>query len=103
MAQPQHVHASSTGQTFTAVGWLDLHFEASRSEYEAQLRAVGFQPGWRVLDAGCGGGSFLPWLADLVGPGGGLAALDLAPDNIARVQERLAGWGLGLPVETTVG
>ncbi len=97
------VYASSTGQTMTAVGWLDLHFEVSRPEYEAQLRAVGIQPGWRVLDAACGSGSFLPWLAELVGPDGRLAALDLAPDNVATTEGRLAGWGLRCPVAARVG
>src|SRR3954466_5641770 len=88
------VHASSTGQAWTGSGWLDLHFEVSRPAYEAQLRAVGIQPGWAVLDAPCGSGAFLPWLADIVGPGGGLGALDLAPENVATVEGRLAGWGL---------
>ena len=98
-----NAHASSTGQTMTGAGWLDAHFEANRPEYEAQVRAVGIQPGWRVLDAGCGAGNFLPWLADLVGPGGSIAALDLAPDNIAVVEARLADWRLPTPVEARVG
>ncbi len=96
-------HASSTGQTLTGGDWLDNHFEASRPEYEAQLRAVGIRPGWRVLDAACGSGSFLPWLAELVGPGGHLAALDLAPDNVALVEQRVAAWDLPCPVEARVG
>lgn len=96
-------HASSTGQGFTEGAWLDVHFEAARPEYEAQLRAVGIQPGWRVLDAACGSGAFLPWLAELVGPGGGLAALDLAPDNAALVERRAAEWALPCPVEARVG
>jgi ubiquinone/menaquinone biosynthesis C-methylase UbiE len=95
--------ASSTGQAHTAAAWLDVHFEANRGEYEAQVRAAGIQPGWHVLDAGCGGGNFLPWLADLVGPTGRLAALDLAPDNIAIVEGRRAAWEFATPVETRVG
>jgi arsenite methyltransferase len=96
-------HASSTGQGWTDGAWLDAHFAAARSEYETQLRAVGIRPGWRVLDAACGSGSFLPWLADLVGPGGTLAAFDLAPDNVALVERRIAGWGLPCPVEVRTG
>ncbi|HET9017570.1 MAG TPA: class I SAM-dependent methyltransferase [Thermomicrobiaceae bacterium] len=103
MAQPRDLTASATGQRFTAAGWLDVHFEALRPEYEAQLRAVGIQPGWRVLDAACGSGSFLPWLAELVGPTGNLSALDLAPDNVAIVERRLADWDLPCPVEVRVG
>jgi arsenite methyltransferase len=46
------------------------------------IRSVGIKPGWRVLDAGCGGGSFLPLLAELVGKDGNVSALDPAPENI---------------------
>jgi arsenite methyltransferase len=98
-----NTHASSTGQTFTDAAWLDDHFEASRPEYEAQLRAVGIRPGWRVLDAACGSGPFLPWLAALVGPAGHLAALDLAPDNVAVVERRVAAAALPCPVEARAG
>ena len=62
-------HASSTGQALTASGWLDTHFEACRPEYEAMLDSVGIEPGWRVLDAGCGSGTYLPLLTKLEGAG----------------------------------
>jgi len=78
-------HTTSTGVANSAADWLDDHFEYARPEYEAQLCAVGIQPGWRVLDAACGAGSFLPWIADLVGPSGNIAALDLTPENVAVV------------------
>lgn len=96
-------HASSTGQQLTGAGWLDAHFEACRPEYEAIVRGVGIAPGACVLDAGCGPGGFLPLLADLAGPTGLLTAVDLAPDNIAAVRERLGGGGLPCPLETRVG
>jgi len=103
MAQQHDPTASSTGQALTGGAWLDSHFEASRPEYEAQLRMVGIQPGWHVLDAACGSGSFLPWLAELVGRSGRLAALDLAPDNVALVEQRVAEWDLPCQVEARVG
>ena len=96
-------HASSTGQVMTGADWLDVHFDAERTEYEAMLRSVGIQPGWHVLDAGCGGGSFLPLIAQAVGPTGRVAALDLAPDNVAIVQRRVAERPLACPVEAWVG
>ncbi|MGN6565718.1 MAG: class I SAM-dependent methyltransferase [Thermomicrobiales bacterium] len=102
-SDPPGTHASTTGQAFTGGDWLDVHFEAARPEYEAQLRAVGIRPGWRVLDAACGSGSFLPWLAELVGPTGSLAALDLAPDNVALVERRVGEWHLPCPVEVRAG
>jgi SAM-dependent methyltransferase len=103
MASPPDSTASSTGQVFAAVGWLDAHFEMARPEYEAMVRAADFQPGWRVLDAGCGSGSYLPWLAAVVGPSGALAALDLAPENVAAVRERVAAWGVACPVAADAG
>ena len=102
MSDAPNTFASSTGQPFTGSDWLDLHFESSRPEYEAQVRAVGIQPGWHVLDAGCGTGSFLPWLADLVDSTGKLTALDFASDNVAVVEQRVIHWNLPCPVETRV-
>ncbi|MDQ6832072.1 MAG: methyltransferase domain-containing protein [Chloroflexota bacterium] len=95
--------ASSTGQPFTASAGLDSHFEMNRPEYEAMCRSVGLQPGWRVLDAGCGPGGFLPILADLVGPTGSIAAIDLAPENAATAEERAREWRLPCPVEVRTG
>ncbi|MDQ3541009.1 MAG: methyltransferase domain-containing protein [Chloroflexota bacterium] len=96
-------HASSTGQVFAAIDWLDAHFEMARPEYEAIVQSVGLQPGWRVLDAGCGTGGFLPLLAELVGSSGALVALDIEPESITAIQERLDGWALPCHVETRVG
>jgi SAM-dependent methyltransferase len=96
-------HASSTGQHLTGGDWLDVHFESSRPEYEAMFRSVGIQPGWHVLDAGCGSGGFLPLIAEAVGPSGRIAALDLAPDNIAIVARRSAAYGDKPPIEGRVG
>lgn len=66
------------------------------------LRSVGLQPGWRVLDAACGGGSHLPLIAEQVGPNGSITAFDLAPDNIVRVEALVAGWRNACPVRTEV-
>ena len=96
-------HAASTGLILTSAAFLDVHFEACRPEYEAMLRSVGLQPGWRVLDAGCGSGSYLPLIAEAVGPAGAIAALDLAPENLAIVERRAADWGHATPIEARVG
>ena len=58
--------------------YLDAHFEACRPAYEAMLRSVGLEPGWRVLDAACGSGGFLPLIAEQIGPNGSIAAFDIA-------------------------
>ena len=100
---PGGVHASSQGHALAGAAWLDVHFEASRPEYEAMLHSVGLQPGWHVLDAGCGSGSYLPLIAHAVGPTGRVTAFDLAPENIAAVEARLPGWHLPCPVAGQVG
>lgn len=94
---------SSTGHALADAEWLDVHFEACRMEYEASAHAVGFQPGWSVLDAGCGSGSFLPVLAEIVGPNGRLSALDLAPENVTTVERRIGVWNLACSVEPRLG
>jgi arsenite methyltransferase len=100
---PSPHHASSQGHALAGVDWLDAHFEAERPEYEALLRSVGLRRGWHVLDAGCGAGGFLPLIAAEVGPTGRITALDLAPENVAVVAQRVAAWRLDCPVSTQVG
>jgi ubiquinone/menaquinone biosynthesis C-methylase UbiE len=96
-------HESSTGHIMASADWLDLHFTACRPEYETIVRAAGFQRSWRILDVGCGSGSFLPSLAEIVGPAGRLAALDLAEENIEAINARLAAHPLACPVQTRIG
>jgi SAM-dependent methyltransferase len=79
-------NAASTGLLGSVAGFLDAHFEALRPGYEAMLRSVGLQPGWRVLDAACGSGGFLPLIAEHIGPSGAITAFDLAPDTVAQKQ-----------------
>jgi ubiquinone/menaquinone biosynthesis C-methylase UbiE len=101
MPDSSEAYASSTGQIFSATDWLDIRYELNRAAYETQARAVGFQPGWRVLDAGSG--SYLPLLGELVGSGGQLDAIDLDPANVAALERRLAQWGLEGRVSARVG
>ncbi len=82
-------HATARGAVLSDAAWLDLHLEACRSEYTEMAGWVGFRPGWSLLDVGCGSGSFVPVLAELV-PGGELHGCDIDLENA-----RLAG-GRGL-------
>jgi ubiquinone/menaquinone biosynthesis C-methylase UbiE len=66
-----------------------VHYEACREEYEAMLDFAGLEPGWRVLDAGCGSGSFLPSIRQRVGSGGSLFAFDTAVENLAFVEANI--------------
>ncbi|MCT9935143.1 alpha/beta fold hydrolase [Planotetraspora sp. A-T 1434] len=87
-------HTASSGLAFTSDDIVASHFAACASHYRAALGKVGIQSGWHVLDAGCGSGLFLPWLAELVGESGRISAIDLAPENAARAAQR--AWALGL-------
>ncbi len=84
-------------------GWLDIHFQASRKEYERILHASGIREGWRVLDAGAGSGSYLPLLSEIVGPGGEIVAIDLAEENVAAMKELVAAGRCACPVEVVQG
>lgn len=67
------------------------------------LRSADLQPGWHVLDAGCGSGGFLPLIAEAVGPTGRVTALDVASENLAAVQAACAAAAFACPVATQVG
>jgi arsenite methyltransferase len=96
------VAASSAGHAGAAPAYLDTRFLAMQPEYEAMLRGVGIERAWRVLDAGCGSGSHLPLLANLVGWRGRIHALDLAPENIAAVQRLAQASEVDCTLETHV-
>ena len=51
------------------------------------LKEVGIKPGFHVLDYGCGPGSYIIPLAELVGESGKIYALDIHPLAIQRVQD----------------
>lgn len=78
----------------TEAAWLDVHFTAMRPEYERMLRSVGIRPGWRVVDAGCGTGPFLPLLRELVGDRGTVLAIDRDSTAVAGLGRRAidSGW-----------
>ena len=56
--------------------------------YDAALERTGLEPGWRVLDIGCGAGAFLQLVAERGGQPHGIDASDAL---VAFVGERLPG------------
>lgn len=58
------------------------------------LREVGIQTGFRVLDFGCGPGSYVPVVSELVGPSGRVYALDIHPLAVESVNRLASGRGL---------
>jgi ubiquinone/menaquinone biosynthesis C-methylase UbiE len=57
-----------------------------RSPRRDILKEVGIKPGFRVLDYGCGPGSYIAPLTELVGGSGKVYALDIHPLAIQRVK-----------------
>jgi arsenite methyltransferase len=94
---------TSTGHALSDAPWLDVHFESAQAEYEDALRFVGITPGWTVLDAGCGPGGYVPHICEHVGPTGRVAALDLAPENIAHVERLVREGHCAAPMDLRVG
>ncbi|MDY6851638.1 MAG: class I SAM-dependent methyltransferase, partial [Thermodesulfobacteriota bacterium] len=58
------------------------------------LKEVGIRPGRRLLDYGCGPGSYIPPAAELVGASGKVYALDINPLAVRRVQKIASAKGL---------
>jgi SAM-dependent methyltransferase len=59
-----------------------------------QARWAGIEPGMRVADIGCGPGKTSRALWDLVGPGGEVVGIDIAPQRVEYAKEKYAAQGL---------
>ena len=94
---------NSRGQNLTDENQLDNHYRLAKREYDDCISAAGIQKSWRVLDAGCGNGVFLPHLARLVGETGSVVALDHAAESIAAVERHINNSELPSNIETKVG
>lgn len=67
------------------------------------VRAARLQPGWRVLDIGCGAGAVLLEAARAVLPGGHATGIDLAPRMLARARREAGLRGLAPHVSLREG
>lgn len=61
---------------------------------KAVLMEVGLEPGFNVLEFGCGPGSYTTIAGDMVGKTGKVYALDIHPLAIRSVQKRVSDKGL---------
>ena len=69
---------------FVSVGYKFRDFFLPRLNI---LKEVGIKPGFHVLDYGCGPGSYIIPLAELVGESGKIYALDIHPLAIQKVKD----------------
>jgi SAM-dependent methyltransferase len=58
----------------------------AKPELRRLIKALELRPGMHVLDAGCGTGDALSWLAAEVGPSGRVVGIDLAAAHVAVAQ-----------------
>jgi SAM-dependent methyltransferase len=65
-------------------------------ELRLAIRGLALKNGMRVLDAGCGTGEALGWLADAVAPQGHVCGIDLAHAHVAAARARSAAHALVL-------
>lgn len=67
-------------------------FSVLEDRYDPQTRQclsrLGITEGWACLEVGAGAGSVAAWMADEVGPGGSVLAVDLKPHTAAPAAQR---------------
>lgn len=67
---------------------LGLFMRFAEPELRAALAALDLAPGMQVLDAGCGSGEGLAWLAEAVGAGGRVVGADLSEAHVAAARRQ---------------
>lgn len=88
MAGEQQTAATRQGRLWSARArdWADLQEPQHRGKYEDAVQRLGIGPGQRVLDLGCGAGTFCR-LA--VGAGATVTGIDAAPGLVEIARERV--------------
>jgi ubiquinone/menaquinone biosynthesis C-methylase UbiE len=69
------------------------HEQPGRDEWQQPEKVVatlGLQAGQSVADVGCGAGYFVPYLARAVGRSGRIYAIDIQPEMLALVEQKIA-------------
>ena len=75
-----------------AAGWAAEEYgETERPKLERLLQQSELQPGHWVLEPGCGTGRLSEVLAQVVGPSGHLAAMDISQGMVEACRKRVAG------------
>jgi ubiquinone/menaquinone biosynthesis C-methylase UbiE len=81
-------------------------FIADANERAARVtgvQALAVQPGEKVVEIGFGTGNEVLDLADLVGPKGQVAGIDISPGMLAVAQRKLAARPVATPIDLRVG
>jgi len=73
---------SSNDYFLTEPAYLDSHFLAAKDEYVRMLYFAGLKKGFKIIDAGCGSGSYIPHISSIIGNSGEIHAVDISEENI---------------------
>lgn len=78
----------NTIDLYETVEWLDLHFEAKKAFRLENSSYFDIRSGDRLLDVGCGTGSWTKVYLNLVGRSGEVVGIDILQDNIDKANKR---------------
>lgn len=92
---PEHGHGDPMQHRFEDPEYWSKRFDdPARDAWQkpkAVVELMALAPGMTVADIGAGTGYFLPHLADAVGAGGRVRALDVEPTLVEHMTQRMAG------------
>ncbi len=92
-----HEHGPLVHRFEDAARWAKAFDDPARDAWQKPvdvIAAMGISAGQTVADLGAGTGYFLPHLARAVGPRGKVIGLDIEPDMVRYMRERIAREGL---------
>jgi len=69
---------------------LDSGYRRKIQPPEQMIERSGIKKGMKVLDLGCGSGAFTTYVARAVGPAGMVNALDIQPDMLKQLENKLS-------------
>jgi demethylmenaquinone methyltransferase/2-methoxy-6-polyprenyl-1,4-benzoquinol methylase len=105
MADQRTSHHESNRAFYDRIsGAYDLLTDANERQARVTgLKALGLQPGERVLEIGFGTGNEILDLAEAVGAGGRVAGIDVSPGMLAVAQRKVGAKQPATPIDLRVG
>ncbi|MCL6505209.1 MAG: class I SAM-dependent methyltransferase, partial [Pirellulales bacterium] len=74
---------------YSHAAWLLRDVRQQEEDCEQLLQVLDVQPGQIICDLGCGNGFYTLRLAEMVGPEGKVLAVDIQPEMLSMLNERL--------------
>ena len=92
--------------SYRGAPWLERVGRDTEEDTAALIRKMDLKPGQKVADIGCGSGYYSRRMAEAVGEGGTVFAVDVQPEMLAILKQKAAGAGLAeriIPVPGQAG